>query len=63
MKRARLVEENMSYDEIAQSNQFSEEELNLDIWREEHQARKQGKILKKAKFLRKQVRDLKRFSV
>ena len=63
VKRARLIEENIPYEKLALERICSEDEINLGYAKEINAHRKDQKLLKKAKFLSQQIKDIKRFSM
>jgi len=63
MKKVRLVEEGMSYEDLSKKDIFSDEELPTHSFRESLNIRKEKKMLKKAKFLKSRIKELKEFSI
>lgn len=63
IRKVRLVEENIKYDDLAVEENFSENEISYDLNRAMLDERKERKALKKAKFLKQQIKDLKQFSL
>tara|TARA_B110000285_G_C15122157_1_gene617856 strand:- start:1393 stop:1581 length:189 start_codon:yes stop_codon:yes gene_type:complete len=59
IRKVRLVEENIKYDDLAVEENFSENEISYDLNRAMLDERKERKALKKAKFLKQQIKDLK----
>ena len=62
MKKVRLTEEGMSYEDLAVLENFSDDEITYELNREIIKNRKDQKALQKAKILRSQIKKLKRFS-
>ena len=62
MKKVRLTEEGMSYEDLAVLENFSDDEITYELNREIIKSRKDQKALQKAKILRSQIKKLKRFS-
>ena len=63
MKKARLTEESMSYEDLAVLENFSDDEITYELNREIIKNRKDHRALQKAKILRSQIKNLKRFSI
>jgi hypothetical protein len=59
IKKVRLIEENIKYDDLAVEENFSENEISYALNRAMLDQRKERKALKKAKFLKQQIKDLK----
>jgi hypothetical protein len=59
IKRAKLVEESMSYETLAAERICSEDEIPMEQSREYNRLRKMQKIMKRAKFIKVQINDLK----
>ena len=53
----------MSYESLAVKPICSEDEISIQNSREMNALRKDQKLLRRAKFLKKQIRDLKEFTV
>ena len=53
----------MSYESLAVKHICSEDEISIQNSRETNALRKDQKLLSKAKFLKKQIRDLKEFTI
>ena len=63
MKKARLTEESMSYEDLAVLENFSDDEITYELNREIIKNRKDQRALQKAKILRSQIKNLMRFSI
>jgi hypothetical protein len=63
MKKARLTEESMSYEDLAVLENFSDDEITYELNRDIIKNRKDQRALQKAKILRSQIKNLKKFSI
>ena len=63
IKKARLIEHNLSYEDLQLTENFSDEEYNLESTKNWVKETKNMKGLKKVKKLNKQLTELKKFSI
>lgn len=59
IKRPRLVEESMPYEALATAQICSDDEVPLSCYRDFNTLKKEQKMVKKANFLKEQIKDLK----
>ena len=61
LKKARLTEESMQYDDLVVLDNFSEDETTFALDRANIKGRKDKSVLKKSKILKQQVEEMKQF--